>query len=897
MKKYIKPKNKINKFTIILILLIFILSLLSLYLFKTYKSIFTKSTEFDTNLNHVPYISTYYIKPIVSPKDDVIIDFYVTDYNHKEYVAEDKSEEFTLTLKSEGKKTLVKKNIKAGDNSINIGKFKELGEKKFSIFATDKYGRNSHELFNFFLVQDKQSVKSYTMTNADLNKYNIKNNDNYEKKQIVTLKLNSPTNDDVSLKLNDASTKIIPKPNGYTTIIADTIGNGEPGNWWGETIIKYGEKYNKTSVLEESKNTRIGIQKLLDDKKSEGYTTLKLLPGIYRIDHVEPIYIPTEFTLDMNDSTLKLNQFTGDKSLMIDLNNTFNSHVINGTIEGDYYSHDYKNSPNNSEWVNGINIGGESKYSSFDNLVVKDITGYGGSNGIANSRDKTLRYTYLQPTDIGDTFKLGDIDRTNGSDIKSKDRTTSDFIDIKGYADIGYLSVSKYLGYQGNSSATWNLVCNFYDENKNFIESVDSYQYRRVGVPSNASFMRVTILNEDYPKDLSVQLFRVPTHSAFKSVKFENCRAVGLAQAAMKDMLVENCEFTNSGQTLAKCAYDAEDGWDTMQDVTFRGLNFHDNPNNDFLTCAGHNFIVEDMVAGNVYFWERTNSYVVRNSNNINTANLGHGSRQRTGYSRFYNNQITSNIKIDSPEENAWPMVVKDTKITGSAENKIETGLYIRCQIGSNNESSNSITSLGEGNFKDSYIYNKKGENHGGVYDNCTFENISGNMHGTFDISNSTITNWNCYAGSYDPTYKFKNSNLNNFQILFDYWYQGADTLFDNCTIKNEDFLLKLPHYAMKKPINIINSTFTSNGTVGMINFYDDRTGGSAGNLTTQETITIKNNTIDLVNSQYIITGLTNTTENNINIKSQNNKYVSPNSLLCDPQSYKCNNIHIYEKN
>ena len=42
----------------------------------------------------------------------------------------------------------------------------------------------------------------------------------------------------------------------------------------------------------------------------------------------------------------------------------------------------------------------------------------------------------------------------------------------------------------------------------------------------------------------------------------------------MKDMLVENCEFTKSGQVLAKCAYDAEDGWDMMQDVTFRGLNF-----------------------------------------------------------------------------------------------------------------------------------------------------------------------------------------------------------------------------------------------------------------------------------------------------------------------------------
>ena len=46
----------------------------------------------------------------------------------------------------------------------------------------------------------------------------------------------------------------------------------------------------------------------------------------------------------------------------------------------------------------------------------------------------------------------------------------------------------------------------------------------------------------------------------------------------------------------AKYIWDAEDGWDMMQDVTFRGLNFYDTPNNEFLTCAGHNFIIENII-------------------------------------------------------------------------------------------------------------------------------------------------------------------------------------------------------------------------------------------------------------------------------------------------------------
>ena len=97
--------------------------------------------------------------------------------------------------------------------------------------------------------------------------------------------------------------------------------------------------------MQEAANTSAGLQQLLDDISFQGYTSIKLLPGTYRIDHEETIFIPSNFTLDMNGATIKLNQFTGDSALMITLNNTYDSHVINGTIEGDYYSHDYSNSP------------------------------------------------------------------------------------------------------------------------------------------------------------------------------------------------------------------------------------------------------------------------------------------------------------------------------------------------------------------------------------------------------------------------------------------------------------------------------------------------------------------------------------------------------------------------
>ena len=790
---------------------------------------------YKSNQNEVPYISTYYIKPIVSPDEEVIIDYYITDYYHKEYVNEDYSEIFTVTVRIEGKDDIIIKNLQAGDHSVSLGTFPNLDgqEQKFSILCTDKCGRNSHELFNFFLVKNEVPVNEYIMTEEDLTTYGISN-----------------TND--------------------TTMIT---------------------------------STREGLQKLLDDKQAAGYNRLKLLEGTYRIDHLGTIYIPTMFTLDMNSATLKLHEFAGDKALMMELNNTFDSHVINGTIEGDYYNHDYDNSSNNSEWVMGVSIGGECKYSSFENLAIKDITGYGAGNGISISRDGKLGYTYSVPVKgaIGDTFKLGDIDRTTGLDIESTNRTTCDFMDISGYSDIGYLSVSVYLGYQGNSCGTWNLICHFYDENKNFIKSIDAYQYRRVGVPSNSKFMRVTILNEAYPTNLSIQLFRVPTHCSFKNIKFDNCRCVGLAQAAMKDMLVESCEFTNSGQTAANCAYDAEDGWDMMQDVTFRRLNFHDNPMNEFLTCAGHNFVVEDMVQGDVYIWDRTNSFVYRNNvSSRGAVRLQMGTRQRGGYYRVYNNEINSCMSVSDAggKANNWQMIIRDNKINGRASNDIGAGKYINCEIGKAINATAGSTwdvALGEGEFENCYIHDKSGDNQGGIYRNCKFENIKGYVHRIFDIQDSEIKNFNCILGNNDPEFILKNSKATNFSIQFGHWHQGGVMNIENCEIDNEDYLFRLPHYAMKKPITIKNNSFTTKGANGMVWYYDDRTGGSAGDLVSQDNLKFESNTIDIPNSLYIITGLTQTTVNNINIIAIKNIYTPSTLLLCNPNARLCPNIIVTE--
>jgi len=800
----------------------------------------------DLNWNEVPYISTYYIKPVVKPDEEVFIDYYITDYYYKEYMEkynlkEDdwgndnwtekawNNETFTVTVRVEGQDDKLYHYLKAGDHKVSLGRFPAEGEQKFSIVCTDKYGRNSHELFNFFLVQGDIEVKEYIMTEDDLVTYNIKNIDDYEVKKIIDLSaLTNKNSTTVKSALVEAAANIIPESKTYVCLIADTTGDGTPDNWWTENQVVYSSDYDKNSVLQEATNTRKGLQQLLDDKKATGYNKLKLLPGTYRIDHQQQIYIPTEFTLDMNGATLKQNQFTGNQSLMIDLNNTFNSHVINGVIEGDYFIHDYTNSTNNSEWVNGISIDGESKYSSFENLTIKDITGYGSSNGIADSRDGKLGYTYTSPKSIGNTFKIGDVSRNTGLDITSTTRTTSDYIDISSYSNIAYLSVSVYLGYQGNPCGTWNLICHFYDENKNFIISIDSYQYRRITIPKSSKYVRVTILNTSYPTNLSIQYFRIPTHCSFKNIKYENCRCVGMANAAMKDMLIESCEFINSGQSSAKCALDAEDGWDMMQDVTFKNNKFNYNPNNHFLTCAGHNFIVDGQVGGQLYMWERTRSSVIKNCINVSLSvqSGGKDTIVKHGVYKIYNNHFSFGKSANNLIKNNYCDQYLSGKLFNSTIGSLsncDNSSYEKCIVNVSNDFLGYLTNITmkdcdftpSNNFTGRYRLSfNRGHSNSYNFTNCKFygkcslTNHNGFYAGNF--INCIFDDVNIYpnvSANSDDIITFENCSLKYGEKNFIYYSPSSGTtpvstniFFKNCIITNLDNNLNSFIYANAKP-------------------------------------------------------------------------------------------------
>ena len=838
-------------------------------------TIFHKN-NLEVNINEVPYLSTYYIEPIVNPNEEVKIDLYISDYYQSNYLYENSNKRFTLTVKINNKIYKKFKNLKPGDNTISLGNFSTEGEIEFSMFCTDMYNRNSHEVINTFMVKKYDNEKEYVMTKEDLEYYNIKNDNNdYELR--VFVKVDSLT-DSVSNTLIEkvANSTTVPSKK-YICFIGTTGENDLNGaeRYWLNTIVKYSNDYDKDAVYKESMNTRKGLQQLINDKKSEGYTKLILLPGIYRIDHwvekdennnftgSETITIPENFTLDLNGATIKQNEFTGSSSTMITISEN-NSHLINGTIEGDYFAHDYINSSNNSEWITGVGMY-NGDYMSLENITIKDITGYGFGGGGAN---------LVYGIDIWQTnFELGDIDRTNGSAIASNIRRTSDIIDISNIVQHGYISVNKYLGYQGMNGGTWNLILHYYDENNNYIESVDAYQYRLSKIPSNAKYLKITTLSASTIEGMWLTYFDVSTNCWAKNVKFENCRCVGSAgPSGMKNSIFEDCEWTLNGQSGAFSALDAEDGWDMMQDFTCRRANFHDNYRNDYLVCGGHNFIVEDMINGSLYFWPRSNSYVIRN-NNINTANFGVESRELTGYSRIYNNTINNGVTINSTNESDWSLCIKDCDIYGIVNSNSLNSNYLRCNIYKNLYQEESTANILNGIFNQCNIYERStSHNSNSKFYKCTIENISETTTtGNSCYEECTINNLNIkIQGTSDTPLEFKDCSINN--LLIQSWGATPYLNIDNCNITNDSELINIDISNMNKSISICNSKIECNNEYGLININDGNNVIGPG-----DTITLSNNKISLSNSQYVITAISSNIKNKIYIISNKN-IINPNS-------------------
>ena len=793
-----------------------------------------------------PYVSTYYVKPTVTPDENVKVSFYVTDFEQSLVRFLDDSHTFTAfleyRLKGGESKTVTLENLKSGDHAFNLGKF-PVGAYEFRIWVKDQEGRESHRVIHDFRVMTAADLaipadKVYKMTEADLAAYGIRNDGDFEK--IVFVETNG-TEKVVKDRRADAP--------GYTVTVPMDEKTGKfPWQAFKKAKVAYDKDYDRARVEADAVTTVEGIQKLIDDKATNGFRKVVMLPGVYRVSATKRIELPDFFTLDLGGAVIKENAFTGASSLMVKLGSTIDSHLVNGTLEGDYWTHDYAGSPNGSEWCSGVEIGGDSWYSSVENVKVADISGYGGQNGISKDKkgDLMFFYEYLPK------FAPGGLDAATGEvDTNDTYRFTTDFKSLEKILAQGRtrLQVSKVLGYQGRATRSWQTTVAWYDAEKKFISAETSWQYREMWIPAGAQFVRVSVEDESEKaandSGLRLTAMRIPVNCAVKACTFDLCRCVGYAASAMKNFLFEGNFFTRSGESAARCAFDAEDGWDQMQDVYFYGNVFRDNPlNNSILTCAGHNFILEKNEC-DVYLWGRTHSTCVRD-NDISNATYRCDSRLRSGYGRFDGNRYTKSVELglheSSDRPDNWDYVLANTVFDGEKDQYSisvgNAGRMVNCTFRNmaarisnayactfeNCTDGNSYRGFPGGRWFECTVKDSKFGKLFEKYDwtRCHFTNVNlGGLYGQFAATDCDFADSSLFGLSRGKI-RMKNCTLDRTTVGGNYWEYPAKLSFENCaiTMREDAPFLKLGVYTVGR-ISFDGCSVT--GKTSLVNVSDLR--------------------------------------------------------------------------
>ena len=542
----------------------------------------------------IPWIGILYYSPRIDVNDEVIIPFNCTDFYQCDY-RYDIYKEYTLRWELDGQ--VGYKKIKAGENEINFGKLSE-GIHYYTLEVEDWNGLKSRRLANDIWIYNKSEYTSnlsssvYTITQQDLLDHNI------------TINLDG------------------------------------------------------TATADQMKNNRCGLSQLFLDIKAKGYKKCILPNAVYRVNRAirlgtiangdTCIDIPSNFTVDMNGSTFKLHEYSDAEygsvasveNLLVRMFNCEDSHIENGTFEGDYFERQ------ENGWISGSNgehnntfyfYGG--RFNSLENITIKQTTGYNvctGQAGGSGAREES----YSWQDNIA-------IDRTTGQEYEKQGWTTSTMAKLKDIAlTEKYIVTSVWLAMGGLAGTYWDMDYHFYDENQEHIESFIAYQFTRVRIPDNAKYIRRTF------RCLSSELgSKGGTHhmNVARYCEINNCTWIDnrtcCAPFQHQHLLINNCTFTRSGQSITPCEIDLEDGWEQQQDTFIRNCEIFEHPGTgSLIDNSGLNHVFENNKNWpNIIFRYRINGITVKNNENCGIG-ISIGWMTGNTVKVFNNKNITFNL-------------------------------------------------------------------------------------------------------------------------------------------------------------------------------------------------------------------------------------------------------------
>ena len=667
--------------------------------------------EIHPSLRH-PFVMLYYVEPTLTVGDTAKISYYVTDYDHAKVRFGDESHRFDVVLAwtadRKSWRKLVQKGVKSGDGTFEIPNV-ECGDYLFKVLCRDEKGVMSRTVWNEFRVRtaDERTVKASETarpTLADLKAagiaverddfYHIEpvdigeivpeknamelNRNNRDRANTEKVKaLRGSIREKVKAAIESAAGQKLVKahPDGYVVFAPAKDGNFIFRTRDYRKIVP-GERFDAAAVEATAAANSRALTKYLKDLAAAGKRKVVLPKTTIRLSANEIALIPGDFTLDLGGGKLKMNASNALQSQPIQMFRVKDAHLVNGTVEGQYFEYGYETCGEwNPEHVGLLELLGDSRFCSFEDLDIR----YTVSRGTTFCRtwledpyakpkwdvrewlERNPRSSFAayrpkpkkgKPQEQGDSWEPGRI----GADGVVRDGGegcyTSPFRALGGFTNKTFLAVSRFLGYGGLSGASPYFTIGFYDKEKKPLSSEVAFQYHRVGIPLGAKYARISLvvgsLEKANASDLNMFLTYTPSDCTYRRIRYTYGRTQGLSIVDGFNMLFEDIEIAHCGDESCQCASDAEDGWDAMQNMTHRRICCHDNPNGDFHACCGHAFVYEDCKMG-FRLDQRVHSALIRNC----TVTGGYFpclTFSRGGYTRFENNTFTGGICLGMPK-------------------------------------------------------------------------------------------------------------------------------------------------------------------------------------------------------------------------------------------------------
>lgn len=730
-------------------------------------------------LKEVPIFNVKYYDPVLYSGDELILPYYVTDYEQQEYLDFKAGKIFYVEFSIDGVK-VASDYVTAGEHKISLGHITELGVHEIEITTVDVETKISafKQILQVYCKERKEPV-IYTMTESDLTTYNLTNVD---------------TSDETLMTKNI---------DGLNQIITEKKNGGY------DVLKLYPGQYNVNP-----RNTR--------DRA---------------------ICVPTQFTLDLNGSKIKHKYTgTGAASLIMKIDTSaIDSHIINGKIEGDYDEHDVTvvgpesaaGSGIEGEGYNSVSMGGA--FCSLEDVEVSWVTGYSiCSGGFTSCLSKTYPY--------GKNYTNTMITKT-GEEIDSEDLITTEYCDISNIVNSGfpYILFNVYLAYGGIYGYTDNTFISFYDKDKKFISRVKSCQYKLCKIPENSYYARATLyydkekITDIYNAPRFHGIKYLPTsYSKIRNVYSHDTRTVAMATGMFNHLLVEDCKFERCGYRVTPGPIDIEDG-------SYYSSNYYFF-NNTVSERVG-TFDIIFTHGSNIWMENTNFSPYARGCNSLHLKNLICDAGVqitktdfRHKYHRILDSSFKSGISFMNNGVNTKDITMKELVyncIVNSVSSSSKITILDRCT------NDNKLYCGGNATIRNSTYNLIKNPNvtNSDIFPNMYFENTrivnnDESEYYTFRCNNSKFIN--CIIGN-KVTFStsiagtgiiFNKCYMTNTRYQSWYWTAGSTTKIEQCIINNptSSHFYHIAHYSMDYGHIVINSDIImGNPTDGIIWFFDDR--------------------------------------------------------------------------